>query len=185
MTTQPAREQIAKLVETALGVFPEGMKNAEMTDGVSNLAWLTADAILALPASPDALRPSAPASVAGSGHSRYHFTDEASFTVQTVEGMASLGKGWLAISEAEYAALAAPASDGLRAEVPIDSRTGRPIGDHGTAEQAIAFALDAHSDTLQTYEFLEAWRDGDLDEWPEFYPWLAALDQPQSGEGGE
>lgn len=56
-------------------------------------------------------------------------------------------------------------------EVPaIDPRTGRPAGDHGKASDAIAFALDVAD--LETPEFLRAWREGDLDEWPEFYAWL-------------
>lgn len=38
-------------------------------------------------------------------HSRYHFTDEAPFTVQTAEGDVALGNGWLAISELEYQGL--------------------------------------------------------------------------------
>lgn len=54
----------------------------------------------------------------------------------------------------------------------IDSSTGRAPGDHGTAEQAIEFALNIHDDTLQTYEFLRGWHDGDLSEWPEYYEWL-------------
>lgn len=43
---------------------------------------------------------------------------------------------------------------------------------HGTHAQAMEFALNVHDDTLQTYEFLKAWREGDLGEWPEFYEWL-------------
>lgn len=46
--------------------------------------------------------------------------------------------------------------------------------DHGTHEQAVKFALEVHDDTLQTYEFLQAWSHGNLDEWPEFYEWLDA-----------
>jgi hypothetical protein len=53
-----------------------------------------------------------------------------------------------------------------------DPRTGRPCGDHGTAEQAIRYALDHAGNECQ--EFLQAWNEGALDEWPEFYPWLAA-----------
>lgn len=52
----------------------------------------------------------------------------------------------------------------------LDPRTGRPIGDHGTAMQAIDFALDHLSVERDT--FLKCWREGDLDEWPEFYEWL-------------
>jgi hypothetical protein len=51
----------------------------------------------------------------------------------------------------------------------IDPRTGRPIGDHGTASQAIAFALNVGS---EAEDFLRAWRDGSLEEFPEFYEWL-------------
>ncbi|WP_426288145.1 hypothetical protein [Sphingomonas sp. PSPC2-2] len=38
---------------------------------------------------------------------RYHFTDENPFEVRTVEGTKKLGRGWLAITEAEYAGLRA------------------------------------------------------------------------------
>ena len=55
-----------------------------------------------------------------------------------------------------------------------DLRTGRPVGDHGTANDAIDFALDfAVCD--QPVEFLKDWREGAAyEEWPEFYTWLAA-----------
>lgn len=43
---------------------------------------------------------------------------------------------------------------------------------HGTGEDAITFALDELDDTWDRLEFLRHWRDGVLDEWPEFYPWL-------------
>lgn len=58
----------------------------------------------------------------------------------------------------------------------IDPRTGRPLGDNGTAQQAIDFTLSyEHPDMLgQEREFLLAWRDGTaVEEWPEFYKWLA------------
>lgn len=38
-------------------------------------------------------------------NARYHFTDGEPFTVRTAEGEVKLGKGWLAITEEEYAAL--------------------------------------------------------------------------------
>ena len=53
----------------------------------------------------------------------------------------------------------------------IDERTGRPIGDHGTALQAIEYALNEIGD-CEGVDFLRAWREGDLGEWPEFYDWL-------------
>ena len=43
---------------------------------------------------------------------------------------------------------------------------------HGTAQDAITFALDELDDTWDRLEFLRHWREGALDEWPEFYPWL-------------
>lgn len=55
--------------------------------------------------------------------------------------------------------------------LPTDPRTGRPVGDHGTAVQAIEYALEQVGD-CEAVDFLRAWREGDLDEWPEFYPWL-------------
>lgn len=56
-----------------------------------------------------------------------------------------------------------------------DPRTGRPVGDHGTANDAIDFALE-HAG-MEEREFLDAWRDGSaFDEWPEFYAWLRERD---------
>jgi len=55
----------------------------------------------------------------------------------------------------------------------IDPHTGRPLGDHGTAGQAIEFALDKTDYYHEMDDFLRAWREGDLGEWPEFYEWLA------------
>lgn len=57
--------------------------------------------------------------------------------------------------------------------IPIDASTGRPNGDHGTAMDAINFALDT-SNGLEADDFLRAWREGDLAEYPDFYEWLAA-----------
>lgn len=56
----------------------------------------------------------------------------------------------------------------------VDPRTGRPVGDHGTANQAIAYMLDEHeADPGNQVEFMRAWREGDLaDEWPDYYQWL-------------
>ena len=52
--------------------------------------------------------------------------------------------------------------------------TGTP-GDHGTALQAIEFVLDLANHRIvagQEREFFNAWVQGDLDDWPEFYQWL-------------
>lgn len=57
--------------------------------------------------------------------------------------------------------------------VPIDPRTNRPFGDHGTANQAIEYALEHVDGPGEGEDFLRAWREGDLEEWPEFYPWLS------------
>lgn len=48
------------------------------------------------------------------------------------------------------------------------------LNTHGTAVQAIEYALD-HAEAYYNgcFNFLKAWREGDLDEWPEFYAWLA------------
>lgn len=58
----------------------------------------------------------------------------------------------------------------------IDPRTGRPVGDHGTAAQAIEWALDQNDDYAGVDCFLRAWREGDLGEWPEFYEWLTRVE---------
>jgi 8-oxo-dGTP diphosphatase len=67
--------------------------------------------------------------------------------------------------------MAAKEIDPVRA-IPTDPTTGRPSGDHGSAADAIDFALDT-SDGLEADTFLRRWREGDLDEWPDFYEWLA------------
>lgn len=51
----------------------------------------------------------------------------------------------------------------------------RPPWDHGTAEQAIEWALDHNLlGDLEAGAFLRHWREGWLDEWPEYQAWLAA-----------
>lgn len=62
----------------------------------------------------------------------------------------------------------------------IDCYTGRPIGDHGTGEQAVEWALHrADFDTrCHPESFLKAWQEGDaFDEWPEYYEWLASKEK--------
>ncbi len=55
----------------------------------------------------------------------------------------------------------------------------RPPGDHGTANQAVEFAIGHSSPAwTQEVEFLKAWQMGDLDEWPEFYAWFDAQPKP-------
>ena len=55
----------------------------------------------------------------------------------------------------------------------IDPRTNRPFGDHGTAMQAINYALDVEMEhECDCSGFLRAWREGDLGAWPDFYVWL-------------
>ncbi len=53
----------------------------------------------------------------------------------------------------------------------IDKRTGRPYGDHETPLQAITYSVEVLKVERDT--FLKSWMEGDLDEWPEFYEWLA------------
>lgn len=48
----------------------------------------------------------------------------------------------------------------------------RESWDHGTHAQAIEFLLYHRQAPGEEYEFLKAWNEGDLDEWPEFYEWL-------------
>jgi hypothetical protein len=56
----------------------------------------------------------------------------------------------------------------------IDPNTGRPYGDHGTANDAIEYALDVLDFIDGPMEFLNDWREGAaFEEWPEFYRWLA------------
>lgn len=59
-------------------------------------------------------------------------------------------------------------------DISVDPRTGRPLGDHGTANDAIEFALEHTDGDLANMEaFLRDWREGAVfHEWPEFYSWL-------------
>lgn len=54
----------------------------------------------------------------------------------------------------------------------VDNRTGRPIGDHGTALDAINWLLDVADPYDDNSEFLHCWREGDLGDWPDYYKWL-------------
>lgn len=67
------------------------------------------------------------------------------------------------------------------AQNELDPRTGRPFGDHGTAVQALNFALYHMKDEDGGYPvndddrmmFLREWFEGAAaDEFPEFYTWL-------------
>lgn len=51
----------------------------------------------------------------------------------------------------------------------------RKPGDRGTALDAIDFILDGNADYApgDEFAFLQSWRTGALEEWPEFYVWLA------------
>jgi hypothetical protein len=68
-----------------------------------------------------------------------------------------------------------------RVEELVDPRTKRPFGDNGTAGQALEYALDHMDNYADMDVFLRAWREGDLDEWPEFYTWLAKLSHGSVG----
>ena len=52
----------------------------------------------------------------------------------------------------------------------------RAPGDYGTAGQAVDWVLD-HSQASDAWaaDFLRAWREGDLEDWPEFLNWLDAI----------
>lgn len=55
----------------------------------------------------------------------------------------------------------------------IDANTNRPVGDHGTANDALDYALDIIEDWAEMVDFLFAWREGAAyEDWPEFYDWL-------------
>lgn len=64
------------------------------------------------------------------------------------------------------------------AEKRIDPRTGFPVGFHGGYSHAVDYALDAdrhESDPANQLAFLQCWREGNLDEWPEYYDWLRSI----------
>lgn len=61
----------------------------------------------------------------------------------------------------------------------IDPETGRPVGDHGTGEQAIDWVLNhsGDSDLYNMEAFLKCWNEGSAyEEWPEYYVWLKTQD---------
>lgn len=62
----------------------------------------------------------------------------------------------------------------FRKPATLDPATGRPFGDHGTADDALAFVLDNAGDDIEALSFLRYWDAGDVRAWPTFYPWLAA-----------
>lgn len=62
----------------------------------------------------------------------------------------------------------------FRTPPALDPATGRPFGDLGTADDALAFVLDNAGDDIEALSFLRYWDAGDVRAWPTFYPWLAA-----------
>jgi hypothetical protein len=51
--------------------------------------------------------------------------------------------------------------------------TANARSDFGSAQQAIDWSIDHNPDgDLESEAFLRCWREGDLDEWPEFLAWL-------------
>lgn len=70
----------------------------------------------------------------------------------------------------------APATRPLEVAGPrIDPNTGRPLGDHGTANDALEWMWDHSGDVDPGNQaaFLECWRDGSaFEEWPEYYVWM-------------
>lgn len=67
----------------------------------------------------------------------------------------------------------------------IDPRTGRKFGDHGTPNDAINFCLDFPGGIAEIQTFLKCWREGNLDEWPEFYEWLKVRNKTEADADGE
>lgn len=58
----------------------------------------------------------------------------------------------------------------------LDENIGFPIGFHGGYSHAVDYALDhLEQDTANQIEFLRAWREGSLEEWPEYYDWLREI----------
>ena len=56
----------------------------------------------------------------------------------------------------------------------IDPNTGRPFGNHGTADDALEYAFNVIEDWGKIPDFLACWMDGEAhDLWGEFYDWLA------------
>ncbi|WP_404480018.1 hypothetical protein [Novosphingobium sp. BL-52-GroH] len=67
-----------------------------------------------------------------------------------------------------------------------DPATGRPFGDHGTAAQALHWALNVYEDPSGGLDFLQEWQQGGAwEEWFEFYEWLEPwpAERPRRGTG--
>lgn len=70
-----------------------------------------------------------------------------------------------------------------------DLRTGLPMGEHGTAIEALEWALDAGDrirEVDSAEDFMKYWREGGaMYDWPEYYKWLTPLPARAAREGRE
>ena len=58
----------------------------------------------------------------------------------------------------------------------LDERTGFAVGFHGGYSHAVDYALDhMEQDPGNQVDFLRAWREGNLEEWPEYYEHLHSI----------
>lgn len=95
--------------------------------------------------------------------------------------LSGVGLDWRHHPEAQWLSWGQGGIIGYRAKPVVKNENGDPVpvyrcgtvtGDHGTADQAIDWLLD-HADPFDdNSEFLKCWREGNLDEWPEYYEWL-------------
>jgi hypothetical protein len=62
----------------------------------------------------------------------------------------------------------------------LDENTGFPVGFHGGHSHAVDYMLDRmEADPGNQVEFLRAWREGNLEEWPEYYEHLHTILDPE------
>jgi hypothetical protein len=114
----------------------------------------------------------------------------ATFTLAGWDGYWMVGKG----GGCDYAPSAIVSVNGERMtfldppwlNAAYDDRTGRRYGDHGTAQQALEWALHEGDRVLEVddpIQFLLAWREGGAwRDWPEFYRWLDPLPRSSASE---
>lgn len=99
----------------------------------------------------------------------HHHTNVPPEQVEQIIHMRDTGSGWEVI--AQRMGWSMSTCRRIYSKFRKDPHTGRAFGDHGTAHQAIDFALTTPAG-FECANFLAAWRSGDLKSWPEFYAWL-------------
>lgn len=154
-------------LEFALRSVDTDDERASIAAGIAALIQSEIDDSLAHTARPDA-----------GDAGRYHFTDENPFEVRTVEGTKKLGRGWLAITEAEYAGLRARPDAGDEVERLIRElrnpwQDGPPNIERGPLPDWAGGLLDRAAAALAAMR--EGVDRGMVEEVPAVPEWLAKV----------